>query len=221
VSIRGGEAATESTALRSAPSTVLLTEGLDVELGSAPRAVGVSTTHGQLSLLGARVTPAVESVAEELIGIELVWADALVSATNELATTSLGYEEDTIISTISDLPDIPMYSLVALAGDDTTLQIGMAATPEDCMELSRTLLGMEPEDEELSEQDLVDALGEIVNVLAGGVKTRMAHVAASMRIGLPIVLKGTVNVSKSTDVSATLIRWDAAEAQLVLLRHNG
>lgn len=144
------------------------------------------------------------------------WMDALVSAVNELATTSLGFEEGSLVA---EQPlRSSLGSCVALVGDECSLQIGMGGSQENCMKLARALFGLESEDEDPSEQDLADALGEMANVVAGGVKTRMHDHAASMRLGLPLVMHGYVDAPGGAEVATATIRWDSVEAQLLLMR---
>ncbi len=148
-----------------------------------------------------------------------LWMDALVSATNELATTSLGFEE----GSVNEEPDCEFAagSCIALVGEEGSLQMGLGASQENAMKLGRALFGMEPDEEDLSEQDLGDALGEIVNVVAGGVKTRMSEHAVSMQLGLPLLLHGRVDAPSGAEVLSVAMRWDSIEARLLLMRQNG
>jgi len=149
------------------------------------------------------------------------WMDALISAMNELAVTSLGYEEGTLISTESTLKEDFSGSYIALVGNQASLQIGVGATRAGCTQLARDLFALEPEDEDLSEQDEADALGELANVVAGGLKARMSESASQMQIGLPLLLHGRIEAPKHSEVSIAMIRWNAAEVRLILLRNTG
>lgn len=67
--------------------------------------------------------------------------------------------------------------LIGLAGPDTSRQ---AIACKMCM--------MEEEDDNLDPPDVTDALGEIVNVIAGHVKTRLCQTHSSIQLGLPTML---------------------------------
>jgi len=149
------------------------------------------------------------------------WMEALISAMNELAVTSLGYEEGTLVSKDSTLKEEFSGSYIALVGDNTSLQIGVGTTREGCTRLARDLFALEPEDEDLSEQDEADALGELANVVAGGLKSRMSDHASDMQLGLPLMFHGTIEAPKHSEVSISVIRWNAAEVRLILLRNSG
>ena len=94
------------------------------------------------------------------------WMDALISATNELATESLGYDEGSVINTRSELLSDYEGSCIALIGDKESIQMGVGATQENCRKLARALFDMEVgEEDELSGPDIADAMGEIANVI--------------------------------------------------------
>ena len=77
---------------------------------------------------------------------------------------------------------------------------------------------MEPEDGELSRADLDDALGEMVNVMAGALKARIHEKIPGMQLGLPIVFQGLLGASTNAEVMVVHIRWQDVEAQTVLIR---
>jgi len=147
------------------------------------------------------------------------WRKVVLAAADDLAVTTLGYEPGQVVSNGSVLPEMPFGSFVALTGETISVQIGIAVTRPACLQLARAMLCMEA-DEELGEEDLTDVLGEMVNVLAGGAKSRLADRVEPMRIGLPIVVHGFVDVTKVAEVDVTILRWGAVEAQLILLRNE-
>ena len=148
------------------------------------------------------------------------WMEAMVDAARELGASSLGFETGEVISTSDTMPDVQAGSCVALAGDEESLQVGMAASLATCMQLARRFCMLEPEDEDLDQADLSDVLGEIVNVLAGGMKTRIAEQAQSMSIGLPLVLYGPIEVPATTEIAVSNLRWEDQDVQLWLLHHR-
>jgi len=148
------------------------------------------------------------------------WMDALVDAAQELATTSLGFDGGKVTTTGPSWPDGFSGSIVALVGDEDSLQIGLGATPEHCMQMSRALFGMEPEDEDPEDQDVIDALGEMANVVGGGLKIRMSESAGAMQLGLPIMLRGEVTPARGAEILSATIRWPNDVAANLLLIHR-
>ena len=146
------------------------------------------------------------------------WVDALVGAANQLAMESLGFEEGEIVATETSLGSLVSGSLVALVGNQNSVEVGLCATEDNCVNLARAFLGMEPEDEDLSRSDLDDALGEMTNIMAGALKARMNGLVPSMQLGLPIVFQGLLGASTSAEVVVVHLRWQDVEAQSVLIR---
>ena len=57
-------------------------------------------------------------------------------------------------------------------------------------QMGKAMLMMEP-DEAMQEAEVSDALGEITNMLLGGIKSRLNDVAPDMQISIPTTIKGT------------------------------
>jgi CheY-specific phosphatase CheX len=146
------------------------------------------------------------------------WVEALVAAANQLAIESLGFEEGEIVATETSLGSLASGSLIALVGNQNSVEVGLCASEANCVSLARAFLGMEPEDGELSRADLDDALGEMVNVMAGALKARIHEKIPGMQLGLPIVFQGLLGASTNAEVMVVHIRWQDVEAQTVLIR---
>ena len=146
------------------------------------------------------------------------WVEALVGAANQLAVESLGFEEGKVVATETSLKSLVSGSLVALVGNQNSVEVGLCATADNSVNLARAFLGMEPEDEELSRADLDDTLGEMTNILAGALKSRMDGLVPAMQLGLPIVFQGLLGASTSAEVMVVHMQWQDVEAQAVLIR---
>ena len=55
--------------------------------------------------------------------------------------------------------------------------------------IAANMLGLEP-GEEVSEEDVCDAIGEVVNMVMGSVKTRLLKVVEDIQVSIPSVIKG-------------------------------
>jgi len=143
------------------------------------------------------------------------WLTATAEALAEVCTTTLGYPGCSLGERRSDNPELTA-AYIALVGDGNAVQLAVASTAEVCAQLSACLLGMEPEEAgELTEADIADAIGELVNVVAGGVKTRLADRDAGIQLGLPFVVEGRVERASSTKVA--YCDADMGEAKVVLV----
>lgn len=124
------------------------------------------------------------------------WLEALAEATAELSTTSLELEGCTIIGPRQSDGDL-VGCYIVLVGDKCSVQIAVAASPETCRTIAGRLFEMDAvEAQEISEGDVADAIGEVVNIVAGGVKSRMAPYYASLQLGLPFVIEGVIESTK-------------------------
>jgi hypothetical protein len=143
------------------------------------------------------------------------WVAAMADASTELAL-SLGMDAVELLGW-HDVPPTGMAgAYIPLLAEDQTLQLALLATPAGCADLSRLLLGMEPA-EEVSDADIADAVGELVNIVAGGVKQRMQG-SASLRLGLPVFIHGYVQPTQQLEVSLASVRIGQVDSHLMALR---
>ncbi|GEM_PF-5121898 len=76
-------------------------------------------------------------------------------------------------------------SSIQLEIDDAVVEIGFFAEENVCRQLASALLGMDAEMLEEFGLDLQDALGEVCNILAGGLKGRLHHHHEHFQLGIP------------------------------------
>ena len=144
------------------------------------------------------------------------WVVAMADASSELAL-SLGIDAVEVLGW-HDLPPTGMAgAYIPMLAEDQTLQLALLASPEGCADLSRLLLGMEQE-EEVAAADIADAVGELVNIVAGGVKQRLQDGAGGLRLGLPVFIHGYVQPTQQLEVSLASVRIGAVDAHLMVLR---
>jgi CheY-specific phosphatase CheX len=110
-----------------------------------------------------------------------------------------------------------MGAHIALVGERETAQLGLISSQEGCWNLARAFLGME-RDESLSEEDMADALEEIINILAGGVKRRLIALDSSLKMGLPFFIQGHIMATPAQDRAIAAFRLGVVEGHLIVLR---
>jgi CheY-specific phosphatase CheX len=143
------------------------------------------------------------------------WMEALSESAIELAQTTLGCEV-TMDSPPESVAGLDLTNcLVALVGEGASVQIGLAADPRGCQGLAQLLLAAE---EELPESDVSDAMGEIANIVGGGVKKRMANQFGGMRLGLPVVLQGHLELTRKQRVAQRSVLFGETAARLIVIR---
>jgi CheY-specific phosphatase CheX len=91
---------------------------------------------------------------------------------------------------------------------------------QGCRTLTRAFLGVREKDG-ISEKDVVDAMSEILNILAGKVKSRLASRDGSLRLGLPIFLVGQIQVTANMDRAVCGVDMGPVPCQLLVFRNRG
>ena len=132
------------------------------------------------------------------------WLAAAEAALDEVARAALGCAGQRVIS--RDLSPPPLGGAwVQLLSDREAVLVGLCSDAAGRARLASALVG----EEGLSAADVTDALGEIANMLAGGVKRRLVASCPGLQLGLPFFLHGRVEPSERQ-------QWCAAELELAL-----
>lgn len=119
------------------------------------------------------------------------WLDAVTAAASEFTATTLDFPLGATVG-LRALPLELTGCYVALVGKNHSVQVGLASDPLGCQDLARALFGT---DEDLPDSEVNDALGEIANIIAGGVKSRCSEAHAGLSLGLPMAMEGHVRPS--------------------------
>ena len=143
------------------------------------------------------------------------WIDAMADAMKEVATTTLGYAGCTVLGPRTDSGALS-GGYVALVGDKCSVQVAVASEPSMCQSIAARLFEM-PEDEadSLPDGDVADAVGELVNIVGGLVKTRMAKLDGSLQLGLPFVIEGVIESTKR--LKSEYVEADLGGVKVVLV----
>lgn len=148
------------------------------------------------------------------------WIQAMVDSTRELATDALGLAGCTLSGVADERPSGAYGSYISLVSDTHSLELGLISSREGCGALSRALLCMEPGDE-LSDEDLADAMGEVMNIVGGGVKTRMVKSDESLKLGLPLIIDGSIEPTEHVEEMIATATIGDIEVHLLIMRTKG
>lgn len=144
------------------------------------------------------------------------WVEALEQSAVEVAALALGFERCDVVGKESATPATVAGAYLPLFGrTGQSLYIGWLASAEACGVLARGLLGF-ARDEAIADVDVADAMGEVVNVLAGGLKRRMLPSVHPLSLGLPIFSAAPMTPIHST-IYATQLRCGNVDSHLVLV----
>ena len=141
--------------------------------------------------------------------------DALCESASEVASTVLGGMPFTAPGTDSSYGS-GHGAYLGLVADDEPIQVGLLVDPPGCQLLAKSLLGMDPAEEDLPISDVSDAMCEIVNIVAGGLKRRVAE-RMRITLGLPIFVAGHPLPNQQQEVSARALELGEIKVKLLVL----
>ena len=97
---------------------------------------------------------------------------------------------------------------VGFAGENVTGAVYLHLSAPFALQAAATMLGLKPE-ELGSDADVNDVIGEVTNMLAGGLKSWLCDAGATCALTTPAVIRGTsFSVVPSPDVKAVPVGFD-------------
>ncbi len=114
-------------------------------------------------------------------------------------------------------PGAPCGTYIAVLGEANAMHLGLTTSAEGCQTLARGLLGLRTT-EELSQKDAVDGISEIMNILAGKVKSRMSDRDHGLRLGMPIFMQQPIQVRDDMERVTSEISIGPVACQLSVFR---
>ena len=104
---------------------------------------------------------------------------------------------------------------IPMLTDGGAVQLGLLGRRDVCAQLAKSLLGMGPDEALESDSDVFDAVGEVTNMVAGGVKVRAAA-RLDVKLGLPLALSGSIFPLAGAAFEHGLMRMDENDVWLVI-----
>ena len=146
------------------------------------------------------------------------WLGVLMSVTEEFAYESLGFPSYSTQGRHGTAPQSGTGTYIPLVGARASLEMGIVSTDTGCRRLAGALLGMDAEESaELSEDDVVDAFCEIINIVSGVVKQRVNEEDSSFNLGLPIFVQGQIRVMEHQGTAVADVQIGDIPVQLVVV----
>jgi chemotaxis phosphatase CheX-like protein len=144
------------------------------------------------------------------------WMDLAADSAAEIAAGALGMESvrwqhPSLAALPSDLCGV----YIPLLTDGDAVQLGLLGRRDVCAQLAKSLLGMGPDESLDSDSDVFDAVGEVTNMVAGGVKFRAAA-QFDVKLGLPLALSGSILPRAGTSFEHGLMQMDENDVWLVI-----
>ena len=145
------------------------------------------------------------------------WLTSFRDAANELAKSSLRFDANTPAA--NDETPSPSGAYIAILSEKNSVHLGLCAAPSQCRALARGLLRMR-HDEELSERDVVDGVSEVMNILAGKVKSQMAGRDGQLQLGLPMFIAQPIQPAGDMETTAADVKLGPVVAKLLVYRRK-
>lgn len=146
------------------------------------------------------------------------WLEALTEVVRDYAGRSLRFDGTPLVSANGDgASDVQPAAYVAILGERCSMHLGIASSMDGCRALVRALLGMRQRDS-ITDTEVVDGMSEILNIVAGKVKSRMVARDGSLKLGLPIFVQGQVGLGDSTEKANAEVRIGPVPCRLLVYR---
>lgn len=108
---------------------------------------------------------------------------------------------------------------IAILSERNSIHLGLSTTSAGLHALARGLLGLRAS-EELSEREVVDGVSEVMNIVAGKVKSAMAGRDGQLRLGLPMYLPSPVVSGPGMEVAGAEIVLGPVPCRLSVYRRT-
>jgi CheY-specific phosphatase CheX len=140
------------------------------------------------------------------------WRDAIEGSATELARVALNFT-GAKADPVEVLPPGLVSAHIPMIGS-RCYELSLEITREAAAQLAGAMLYSEPGSLEPSE--IRDAIGEIVNMLAGGVKRRLPG-GVDLELGLPVFVNGAVEPSSRCSLMSFALQLGSVGAYVVVI----
>jgi hypothetical protein len=147
------------------------------------------------------------------------WLGVAVGSLSELGSTALACDNVQLIEPRTPVPQHITGAMISIVGERDSIELAVSSTLAGCQVLAKALMCMEPTDEDLPHADLGDSIGEISNMVAGGIKNRMTAKCPGLRLGLPFFVDGIVEAKRGCESGAALLELGTTPVYVVVLRN--
>lgn len=108
-------------------------------------------------------------------------------------------------------------AFIAVQTDRHAIHLGLSSSAEGCRALARGFLGLRA-DQPIEEQDVADGIREVMNIVAGKVKSKMAGKDGPLRLGLPMFLTNPAHAGEGQETASTDLKLGTVDCKLFVYR---
>jgi len=147
------------------------------------------------------------------------WLDSLSEVALHYAAHHLRFDRS-VAPLGAVTPGTPRPAVyLSILGARNSMHLGISTTPVGARTLARAFLGLRGPDG-LAERDIVDSFSEILNILAGKVKSRMSARDGTLKLGLPMFVSGSVGHGDGIEKAAADVMLGPVPCQLQVFRQS-
>lgn len=143
------------------------------------------------------------------------WLRATTDSLVEVVDTY--FEVDSMVEArFDDSGGAKCGAIIGLVSEQNSVQLMLMATRRGSEVLAKALLGFEQE-ERIETGDLADAIGEIVNIVAGMVKTVLNDQDDQLQLTLPTFVEGTLEPLGGQTATYELLRMGPVDTKVIVI----
>jgi Chemotaxis phosphatase CheX len=145
-----------------------------------------------------------------------VWMDRILEAVDEVAGTTF----DSVANDVERSNRLPVNregSLLPVQKGSESLHLGVLSDKQGCIALTRGLLQMDA-DEEIGDEDIADAVGEIVNIVAGVMQRALDGDGEGVTLGYPVYVRGEIIAPHKSETLCATLNFGPARADIIIVR---
>lgn len=147
------------------------------------------------------------------------WLQASIEALREVATTALGFDGLEVGEVREAMPSNVGGAFIPLSGERDSAQVGLAGGADERKLVCGALMQMSADEAaDLTTSDVADAMGEIVNIAAGGIKQRLQPKLGALALGLPLFINGQVEATEKVVTRVADLTMGNLSLVLVIVR---
>lgn len=144
------------------------------------------------------------------------WLKAFQEAAAEFAAGSMRFDARTVLS--GDEIATP-GAYIAILSDHNSIHLGLSSTTAGLHALARGLVGIRAS-ENFGERDVVDGVSEVMNIVAGKVKSAMSGRDGQLRLGLPMYLSSPIAAGSGMEVASLEVKLGPVPCRLCVYRRT-
>jgi hypothetical protein len=144
------------------------------------------------------------------------WLERILDAADEVAQTTFNSPANDV-QPLDKVPPQRQGSLLPIQRGTESLYVGIMSDQDGCVALTRALLAME-DGQAPAEADITDAVGELVNILAGVVQRSLDGEGSRVVLGLPMYVRGEIVAPARAEARYANVNLGPARADLMVVR---